>query len=104
VPLRLAANGPRFRDGSYAGGTYDAYYGRVQVKANVQGGRLVSVDVLQFPSDRRTSRAINNQALPLLEREVVRAQSTRVDTVSGATLTSEAYLRSLTSALGKAGS
>jgi uncharacterized protein with FMN-binding domain len=63
----------------------------------------VSVDVLQYPADRRTSRSINAQALPMLESEVVRAQSDRVNIISGATLTSAAYLRSLNGALGQAG-
>ncbi len=102
-PVRIAASLGQFRDGSYTGPPADAYYGIVQVRAQVQGGRLVSVDVLQYPSDRRTSRYINDQALPMLESEVVRAQSARVDTVSGATLTSEAYLRSVSAALRQAG-
>lgn len=92
----------QYRDGSYRGAVADAYYGQVQVQADIHGGRLASVQVLQFPADRWTSRSINAQALPMLEREVVVAQSARVDIISGATLTSTAYLRSLNSALGHA--
>jgi uncharacterized protein with FMN-binding domain len=88
-------------DGSYTGASYDAYYGMVQVKANIRGGRLVSVDVLDYPAHKNTSRRINNYALPVLEQEVVGAQSTNVNLVSGATLTSRAYLRSLKSAISK---
>jgi len=104
TPVQVAGNTQHLRDGSYRGPITDAYYGQVQVQANVQGGRLVSVDVLQYPADRRTSRAINSHALPILESEVVTAQSSHVDLVSGATLTSSAYLRSLNKALGQAGS
>lgn len=100
--VELAAVASGYRDGSFVGPIYDAYFGAVQVRANVQGGRLVSVDVLQYPKHQRTSRAINNQALPMLESQVIRAQGTRVNLVSGATLTSKAYLRSLKGALGKA--
>lgn len=103
APAKFAVSSHHYRDGSFTGRVFDAYYGQVQVKANVHSGRLNSIDVLQFPSDRRTSRAINSQALPMLESEVIRAQSTQVDTVSGATLTSKAYLRSLDTALGLAG-
>jgi uncharacterized protein with FMN-binding domain len=92
----------QYRDGTYPGPTVDAYYGMLQVQAVVQGGKLVSVDVLQYPADRRTSRAINHQALPMLEEEVLQAQSARVDIVSGATLTSSAYRRSLGRALAAA--
>ncbi len=65
----------------------------------IKDGKLASVDVLDFPSDRRTSQQINRYALPLLQREVVQAQSVKVNIISGATLTAIAYLRSLQSAL-----
>ena len=107
-PLVQVRNDPpalpkgQYRDGTYPGPTVDAYYGMLQVQAVVRGGKLVSVDVLQYPADRRTSRAINHQALPMLEQEVLQAQSARVDIVSGATLTSSAYRRSLGRALAAA--
>jgi uncharacterized protein with FMN-binding domain len=104
APIQLAASALGYRDGAYAGASVDAYYGIVQVRANIQHGRLASVEVLQYPADRRTSRRINDEALPILESEAISAQSARVDIVSGATLTSKAYLRSLNSALGQAGS
>lgn len=92
----------QYRDGAYAGPTVDAYYGWVQVRAVVQGGKLVSVDILQYPSERRTSARINKYALPRLKREVLIAQSASVDIISGATLTSRAYRRSLDEALAAA--
>jgi uncharacterized protein with FMN-binding domain len=101
-PPAVVAQGPHFQDGSFTGQVFDAYYGRVQVKANISDGQIVSIDVLQFPQDRRTSRYINSQALPMLKSEVISAQSTRVDIISGATLTSEAFLRSLNTALKQA--
>ncbi|MGA2491460.1 MAG: FMN-binding protein [Roseiarcus sp.] len=103
TPGAVASNAGRYRDGAYIGDVVDAYYGPLQVQASISGGRIVSVKVLQYPADRRTSQRINNQALPELQSEVIAAQNTRVDIVSGATLTSEAYMRSLNSALGQAG-
>jgi uncharacterized protein with FMN-binding domain len=100
--VQLAAAG-KLRDGSYDGKPYDAYYGMVQVRAIVQGGQLTSVKVLQFPNHSGTSRSINRQALPLLKSEVLSAQTVRVNIISGATLTSRAYLRSLNGALKQAG-
>ena len=41
--------------------------------------------------------------MPLLRNETLRAQSARVDVISGATYTSEAYARSLQAALDRAG-
>ncbi|MEP7173710.1 MAG: FMN-binding protein [Aestuariivirga sp.] len=101
--IQVAATAGRYRDGNFTGSAFDAYFGMVQVQANVQNGRLVSVDVLDYPNHQRTSRSINRQALPLLQSEVIRAQGTRVNIISGATLTSRAYLRSLKSALSRAG-
>lgn len=95
---------PAYVDGNYTGSVADAYYGPLQIQAIVKGGRLVAIKVLQFPSDRRTSVAINRQALPILRDEVVSAQSAQVDIVSGATLTSEAFIQSLSNALSQAGS
>jgi uncharacterized protein with FMN-binding domain len=103
APNAVAANAGHLRDGAYVGQTVDAYYGPLQVQAKISGGRIVSVDVLQYPADRRASQRINNEALPELQSEVIAAQSTQVDIVSGATLTSEAYMRSLDSALEQAG-
>ena len=102
VAVPVAAKTGRYRDGAYVGDVVDAYYGPLQVQANVSGGRIVSVKALQFPADRRTSQRINNQALPALQSEAIAAQDAQVDIVSGATLTSEAYIRSLDSALGQA--
>ena len=99
--MTLAANSG-YVDGTYNGPTVDAYYGLIQIQAIVQGGRLVGIKVLQYPSDRRTSVAINRQALPMLRDEVVSAQSADVDIISGATLTSKAFIRSIRGALKKA--
>ena len=96
---QVAASQGQYKDGSYTGPSADAYYGRVQVKAVVKGGQVVAVNVLQYPNDRRTSRYINSQALPMLEQEAIQAQSGNVDVVSGATLTSQAYRQSLSKAL-----
>lgn len=102
APTRLVADA-RYRDGNFTGPAINTYYGPVQVRANIRDGHLSSVDVPVYPADRRASQRINNSALPLLEREVISAQSARVNIISGATLTSEAYLRSLDGALRNAG-
>ena len=91
-----------YRDGTYTGTEADAYYGLVRVRAVVRDGRLAAIDVLEYPSDRRTSRMINSQALPLLRQEVISAQSADVDIVTGATLTSWAFVQSLNAALAEA--
>jgi uncharacterized protein with FMN-binding domain len=73
-------------------------YGPVQTRLLVSAGRIIDVGTLSLPEDGH-SRRINSYAVPLLRQEVLDAQSARVDTVTGATATSDAYLRSVQAAL-----
>lgn len=100
--MKLAAHG--YTDGVYTGPATDAYYGIIQIQALVQGGRITALKVLKYPNDRRTSVNINRQALPMLRDEAISAQSANVDIISGATLTSKAFIQSLGGALKKASS
>jgi uncharacterized protein with FMN-binding domain len=100
--MRVATVRATFADGTYDGPVVDAYYGYMQIGAVIQGGRLSAIRILRYPNDRRTSIYINQQALPMLRDEVINAQSASVDIISGATLSSEAFLRSLDGALAKA--
>lgn len=101
-PKQIAGGQTTYRDGTYTGLSADAYYGSVQVAVVIQGGNLVSVQVLNYPSDRSTSRHINSRALPALRQEAIQSQSAKIDVVSGATLTSRAYRKSLDAALSAA--
>lgn len=91
-----------YRDGAYTGLVADAFYGVVQVKATIQNGKIASVEFVRYPNDRRTSVRINNYAVPHLQTEAIRAQSANVDIISGATLTSDAFVESLQAALNRA--
>lgn len=101
TPIPQQARG-QYKDGSYTGSVEDAYYGLVQVKAIITGGRLSDVQILQHPSDNGTSININSQAMPILRDEAIQAQSANVDIVSGASDSSPAFSRSLASALSQA--
>jgi uncharacterized protein with FMN-binding domain len=103
VPTPAPVPTGRYKDGTYTGDAADAYYGYIQVKATVTGGNLTNVTFLQYPSDRGTSIEINRQAMPMLTREAIVAQSADVNGVSGATDSSIAFRESLSSALSQAG-
>ena len=92
----------QYKDGVYTGTEVDAYYGLVQVQATIKQGKLADVQFLEYPNDRRTSIRINTIAMPDLQQEAIQAQSAQVDTISGATLTSEAFVQSLQVALSSA--
>jgi uncharacterized protein with FMN-binding domain len=76
-------------------------WGPVQVTIIVQGKRITDVKVTA-PTERTRSAIINNRAIPLLRNEVLRAQSARVQLISGATMTSSAFVTSLQAALKQA--
>lgn len=94
--------GSGYKDGAYTGTPADALYGNIQVQATIRGGAITDVTFLQYPNDRNTSVSINEQAMPYLKQEAIRAQSAQVDGVSGATDTSQAFIQSLASALTQA--
>ncbi|MEI7615296.1 MAG: FMN-binding protein [Actinomycetota bacterium] len=91
-----------YKDGQYDGIAADAYYGLVQVKAIIQGGKLTDIQFLSYPSDRSYSVELNSQALPILKSEAIQNQSAKVNIVSGATNSSRAFIISLSSALTQA--
>lgn len=97
------ASSASYKDGSYTGVSADASYGNVQVAAIISGGKLIDVNVLDYPSSHSDSVAINQQALPMLKQEAVQAQNpNNIQIISGATFTSEAFIQSLSSALNQA--
>jgi len=82
-------------------------FGDVQVSVVMRGRRIVKVNVVRMPPSgdtggvgtRPTTTDISSYAAPVLEREAVADQGVRLDSVSGATYTYEAFVNSLASAL-----
>jgi uncharacterized protein with FMN-binding domain len=91
-----------YKDGSYDGSSFSNQYGDVQVRVIISGGRITDVQPLTLPSDRSRSYEISQEAGPMLHDEAIQAQSAQIDTIGGATYTSDGYARSLQSALDKA--
>ena len=101
TPTPVAASG--LHDGSWTGSDALAgQYGDVQVRLMISGGRITDVQALRMPSDRARSAPISQYAGPQLRSEVLQAQSAQIDTVSGATYTSDAYAQSVQAALDQA--
>lgn len=78
-------------------------YGPVQVQVTFTGSQIVDVQTLQSPSSHRESERISARSTPVLAQEVLSAQSASIDTVSGATYTSEGYRESVQSAIDQVG-
>jgi uncharacterized protein with FMN-binding domain len=58
---------------------------------------------VEYPLNTPRDQQINAYAIPQLNAETVAAGNAQIDTVSGATYTSQGYVGSLQSALDKAG-
>jgi uncharacterized protein with FMN-binding domain len=87
--------------GTVTGDVAQTQYGPVQVRLTVAGGKITKAEAVQAPkggtSDQKTALSV-----PKLNQAAVTAQSADIDTVSGATYTSDGYRKSLQSALDKA--
>lgn len=87
--------GPRTVDGDVVG----TPYGPVQVAVVIETSRIVDIRTLRTPDAAERSVRLAALATPILRQEVLTAQSAHVDTVSGATYTSEGYTQSVQYAL-----
>lgn len=96
---KVKAAAPR----TITGPSVDMRWGPVQVQLVVQGSRILDIKS-SYPIERARSAYINDQAVPMLKSQVLKAQGIRgVYAISGATMTSEAYGQSLQAALNTAG-
>ena len=86
------------QDGTYEGSAF-GFGDLITVSVTIKDGRITDISVLDASGE---DRPYYNQSLPLLD-EMIDKQSTAVDTVSGATLTSEGLIGAVADALGKAG-
>lgn len=81
--------------GAYAGGMYK--WRKNECDVTVSSGKVTGIQLVvsQDPGGKNTTHEV-------LYDRVVQAQSLQVDTISGATLTSKAYLQAIENALVKA--
>jgi FMN-binding domain len=76
-------------------------YGVLDVKVTADGSRITDVSVPLLQTAEPTSQQISTEAIAMLRTEALSAQGGRIDAISGATYTSEAYIQSLQAAIDK---
>ena len=103
TPDATATATPAGTSGTATGDAVATQYGNAQVKVTVEDGRITAIQALQLQGNDPRSVMISSSAEPILQQEALAAQSAQIDTVSGATYTSESYKQSLQSALDKLG-
>lgn len=89
--------------GTFAGTTVQTQFGPMQVEIVVAAGKITDVRALQLTDQGGRSVQISNYAAPILRTEALSAQSASIQSVSGATYTSQGYITSLQAAIDKAG-
>jgi uncharacterized protein with FMN-binding domain len=90
-----AAGGAKVVNGTVA----QTRWGPVQVQVHIGAGKITDVVALRVPSGNQRDEEINSYAVPALRQETLDAQSANINTVSGASVTSDGYRRSLQAAL-----
>jgi uncharacterized protein with FMN-binding domain len=79
-------------------------YGTLSVSVSVAGTKITDVQIAALNDGGNfRSESIDQQAVPILEQKVLRAQSANIQSVSGASYTSAGFEQSLQSALTKLG-
>ena len=86
-----------YKDGTYTGEA-DGYGGTIQVEVTLASDEITSINVVSAPGE---DSAYLSQAESVIN-SIISAQSTDVDTVSGATFSSTGILNAVDDALGKA--
>jgi len=96
----------KFTGAAYQADRYGALQVAITVKKTTTGKKvtrkITAVSVPVYPDHTGRSQYISENAIPILRSEALRAQSGRIDLISGATYTSEAFASSLQSAILKA--
>jgi uncharacterized protein with FMN-binding domain len=95
-------SGSSYKDGTYTGTTVQHQYGAVTVTVTISGGKITNLSAQADSAGNGRSASINSHAVPIMKSEVLAANSANVQTVSGATYTTTAYITSLQSALAQA--
>jgi uncharacterized protein with FMN-binding domain len=94
-----ASAAPAVTTKTVTGDSVDTAYGPVQVKVTFEGTKITAIDAVQYPTESGRDQEINAQAIPMLRQEALASQSAKIDSISGATYTSEGYIQSLQSAI-----
>ncbi len=102
-PTPKVAKATPKKSGTFLGSAAMTQFGAVQVSVTVSNGKIQRVSVPVYPMGTFRDQQINAQAIPMLEQEVMQAQSSTIYGIGGASYTSQGFYDSLVSALAKAG-
>ncbi|WP_446897038.1 4Fe-4S binding protein [Clostridium sp. LBM24168] len=87
-----------YKDGTYVGSGTGFNGGTTKVSVTINGGKIVAIRTVSTEDTPRFYQYVENTVPP----EIISAQSTSVDTVSGATYSSRGLIEAIQNALNKA--
>lgn len=99
---KKSSSSGKYKDGTYTGTATSTRWGDVQLQIKISDGKLTQINVLSSPNSEQKSVEINQQALPTYKSEALKAQSSSIQQISGATETYKGFTGSLQSALNQA--
>ncbi|HEY4276194.1 MAG TPA: FMN-binding protein [Rhizomicrobium sp.] len=94
--------GMHLEDGDYVSGKHEFMWGDLRIKIAVRGGVIAGMQALEYPDHRSQSAYLSQMAIPTLASEVIKKQTSQVDTVSSATDTSYVFQDAVADAVTKA--
>ena len=83
----------------YTGASDNGMGGSIQVQIAVKDGTMTDIQVLR----QNETADIGTAAFPTLIQQALETQSSQLDVISGATVTSNAFMEALANAMAKAG-
>lgn len=86
-------------DGVYIGSSSGYYDNSIQVKVTVQNGKISKIELMKNNDD---PQYFDSDKAKILEQRIVNKQSTDIDTVTNATVSSKGYINAVVKALEKA--
>lgn len=92
----------KYKDGTYTGKTISTMWGNVQTQVTISNGKISSVKALEYPNSSQHSQQVNSIAIPQYTQEAIAADSAKIQSISGATVTYGGYTESLQAALDQA--
>jgi len=98
TPAPTKSSAPAAPSGTFTGQNQNTQWGPVQVQLTVANGKITAANDVQQPADSIAANAVSQ-----LNQEVLTAQSANIQSVSGATYTSQGYIGSLQQAVNQAG-
>ena len=88
----------KYNDGTYKGTGTGFRGATTSVSVDVSGGRITNITVNSYGDDR----SFFNRAFPTVSQKIISSQSTDIDTVSGATFSSNGIMEAVANALSTA--